>query len=156
MSLIFSWKKRTNAGIALVLVGLAGVMQSILVLNAETTLEITSIYILTLVPLGVSLALGGIEMVLAEAIYRRFSVRERRPTKWKVRGRSGIRSLMGKLEVAAIISFFLVIAFSLVSYFAVLGALLGTAVPYFGRFVLAEIVSMLVAFFAGIIIRKVM
>jgi hypothetical protein len=155
MSLIFSWKKRTNAGIALILVGLAGVMQSILVLNAETTLEITSIYILILVPLGVSLALGGIEMVLAEAIYRRFSARERRPTKWKVRGRSGIHSLMGKLEVAAIISLFLVVAFSLVSYFAVVGALVGTAVPYFARFVLAEIVSMLVAFFAGIIIRKI-
>jgi hypothetical protein len=45
--------------------------------------------------------------------------------------------------------------FSLVSYLAVLGALVETAVPYFARFVLAEIASMLVAFFAGIIIRKI-
>ena len=156
MSLIFSWKKRTNTGIALILVGLAGVIQSILVLNAQTTLGITSVYILTLVPLGVSLTLGGIEMVLAETIFRRFSARERRPTKWKVRGRSSVRSLMGKLEVAAVISFLLVAAFSLVPYFSVVGAFVGTAVPYFARFVLAEIVSMLVAFFAVIIIRKIM
>lgn len=145
-----------NAGLALVLIGLAGVMQSILVLNAQITLGITSIYILTLVPLGVSITMGGIEMVLAEAIYRRFSTREKRPTRWKVRGRSSLRSLMGRLEWAAMVSFFLVVAFSFASYFAVLGALAGTGVPYFARFVLAESLSIMVAFFARIIIGRIM
>ena len=156
MSLIFSWRKRTNTGLALVLIGLAGVMQSILVLDAQNTLGITSIYILILVPLGVTLALGGVEMVLAEAIYRRFSVRERRPTRWKVHGRSNVRSLMGKMEFAAMVSFFLVAAFSFASYFSVVGALAGTSAPYYARFVFAEIVSVMIAFFAGIILRRIM
>lgn len=156
MSLIFSWKKRMNTGLALVLLGLAGVVQSILVLSVQTTLGITSIYILTLVPLGVSLTLGGIEMVLAETIYRRFSIRERRPTRWKGHGRGSLRSLMGRLEVAAMVSFFLVVAFFFASYFSVLDALSVTGVPYFARFVLAESVSMIVTFVAGIIIRRIM
>jgi hypothetical protein len=156
MSLIFSWRKRMNTGVALVLVGLAGMIQSVLVLNAQTTLGITSVYLLTLTPLGVSLALGGIEMVMAETIYRRFSVRERRPTRWRAHGRASPRSLMGKLEVAASISFFLIAAFFVPSYFSVLGALSGTGVPYFLRFVLAESVSMVVAFVAVTIIRTIM
>lgn len=145
-----------NAGLALVLFGVAGAMQSIIVLDAQITLGITSIYLLTLVPLGVSLTLGGIEMVFAETIYRRFSAKERRPPKWKVRGKSSSRSLFGKPEVAAFVSVFLVFAFSFASYFSVLGALAGTGVPYFARFVLSESASITVAFFAGIIIRRIM
>jgi hypothetical protein len=156
MSLIFSWRKRMNVGLALVLIGLAGVMQSIIVLDAQVTLGITSIYLLTLVPLGVSLMLGGTEMVLAETIYRRFSAREKRPAKWKVRGRSSFRSLLGKYEVAAFVSVFLIFALSFTSYFSVLGALVGSGVPYFARFILCESASMIVAFFAGIIIRRIM
>jgi hypothetical protein len=156
MSLIFSWRKRMNVGLALVLIGLAGVMQSIIVLDAQITLGITSIYLLTLVPLGVSLMLGGTEMVFAEAIYRRFSARERHPAKWKARGRSSLRLLLGKSEVAAFVSVFLGFAFSFASYFSVLGVLAGSGVPYFARFILSESASMTVAFFAGIIIRRIM
>jgi hypothetical protein len=156
MSLIFSWRRRTNMGVALVLIGLAGLVQSMLVLNAQTTLGITSVYLLTIVPFGVSLTMGGIEMVLAETIYRRFSVRERRPTRWRTRGRGSWRALMGKLGIAALVSFFVVVAFFFASYFSVLGALSETGVPYFVRFVLAESGSMIVAFFAELIIGRIM
>jgi hypothetical protein len=155
MSLIFTWRKRANTGVALVLIGLAGLMQSILVLNAQITLEITSIYLLTIVPLGVSLALGGIEMVLAETIYRRFSTRERRPTRWRARERGSLRSLMGKLGIAALVSFFLIMAFFSASYLSVLGALSETGVPYFVRFVLAESASMIVAFVGELIVGRI-
>jgi len=144
-----------NSGLGLVLIGLAGVLQSILVLNAQATLSITSIYVLTLIPLGVSLTLGGAEMMLAETIHRRFSIREKRPTRWKVSGRRGVRSLIGKLEVAAMVSFLLVFVFSFAAYFYVVGALAQTGVPYYARFVLAESVSMIVTCFAAIIIKRI-
>jgi hypothetical protein len=82
---------------------------------------------------------------LAEAIFRRSSLRERRPSKWKASHGTGLRSLFGRLEVAAAFSVALVLAISLMSYFALLTLLAGTAAPFFVRFVLAESISMILA-----------
>ncbi len=145
-----------NTGLGLALIGLAGVMQSVIVLHAQIAFEITSIYLLTLVPIGVSLTLGGIEMVLAETIYRHFSLRDRRTSKWKTSERGGLRALMGKMEMASILSALLVLALSFASYFSIAVVLTGTSIPNYARFVLAESTSMIVTSAVVIIIRRIM
>jgi hypothetical protein len=154
MSIVFTWRKRSNTGLALILLGLTGLVQSYLVLNAQTSLGLTSIYILVLVPLGTALALSGVELSLAEAIFKRFSLRERRPTKWKTPQRTGLRGFFRRLEVDAAFSMLLILAISFVSYFGAIALLAGTTVPPFVRFVSAESLSMILALVLGIIAAR--
>jgi hypothetical protein len=135
---------------------LTSLVQSYIVLNAQTSLGITSLYLLALVPLGISLALSGVELSLAETIFKRSSFRERRPSKWKTPLKTGLRSFYGRLEVDAAFSVLVVLAISFVSYFAVLALLTGTVLPMFVRFVLAESLSMIVAVTLGIIAKMIM
>ena len=156
MSIVFTWRKRSNTGLAIVLVGLTSLLQSYFVLNAQTSLGVTSIYLLAIVPIGISLALSGVELSLAESIFKRSSLRERRPSKWKAPQKSGLRAFYGRLEIDAAFSVLVVLAISFVSYFGTIALLAGTAVPMFARFVLAESVSMVLAVTLGIIATRIL
>jgi hypothetical protein len=156
MSIIFTWRKRPNTGLVLILIGLTSLVQSFIVLHAQTTLGITSIFLLVLVPAGVSLALSGVELSLAETIYRRSFSRERKPSKWKTPQRTSLRALFGRIETASVFSVLLVLALSFVCYWSVIAMFVGTGIPIFARFVLAESAAMLVAVCLGIIAARIM
>lgn len=156
MSIVFTWRKRVNIGLGFILVGLTSLTQSLIVLHAQTTLGITSIYLLVLVPIGVSLALSGVELFIAETTYKRFSSRERKTSKWKTPQRTGLRALVGRLEIASIISALLVLALSLACYLSVVVVCVGTGIPMYARFALAESASMLAAVATGIVAGRVM
>nr|MDO8135011.1 hypothetical protein [Candidatus Njordarchaeum guaymaensis] len=155
MSVIFWWRKRASVGLALVLIGLAGIAQSFVVLHAQTVLGVTSIYLLTLVPLGASITLGGVEMSLVEAIHARFAVRERKTSKWKKGERRGLSGMLGKLEVASVLSVLLVLVFSSVFYISIVTVCQGTGIPYYARFAFAEVVSALIVVTVSIIIGRI-
>jgi len=143
MSVTFTWRKRANVGLALMLIGLAGIVQGFVVLHAQTILGVTSVYLLTLVPLGASITLGGVEMSLVEVIHTRFAIRGKKTLRWKKGERRGLPAMLGKLEVASILSAFFVLAFSSVFYVSIVIICQGTGIPYYTRFALAEVVSAL-------------
>jgi len=151
---MFAWRKRANVGLALMLMGLAGIAQSFVVLHAQTVLGVTSVYLLTLVPLGASITLGGVEMSLVEVMYARFAIREKKTLRWKKGGHQGLPTVLGKLEVASILSAFLVLAFSSVFYLSIVTICQGTSIPYYARFALAEVVSALIVVTISIIIGR--
>jgi hypothetical protein len=156
MSLIIGWKKRANVGLALVLFGLAGIAQGFVVYHAQTVLGVTSVYLLTLVPLGASLAFGGVEMSLVEAVHMRFAMRERKSSKWKKADHRGLRPMIGRLEVASILSAFFVLLLSLAFYISVVAACQGTDISYYARFALAEVSSALIMIMIGFIIERIL
>jgi hypothetical protein len=155
MSVVFGWKKRPNTGLALVLIGLAGIAQSLIVLHAETVLQVTGVFLLILIPLGASIALGGISMSFAEAIYMRFAVRDRRVSRWKKDEHRGLVGALGRLEGASVFSALFVLVFSSVLYLSIIAACQGTSIPYYLRFALAEVASALVVSTVSIIVGKV-
>jgi len=155
MSVIFGWRKRANAGLALVLIGLAGIAQSFVILHAQTVLEVTSIYLLTIIPFGASITLGGVEMYLAEAIHKRFAMRQRKTSKWKKSERRGLSALFVKPGAASILSAFVVLISSSVFYLSIVGICQGTGIPYYARFALSEVVSALIVMTASVIIVRI-
>ncbi|WXG42821.1 MAG: hypothetical protein WED04_01785 [Promethearchaeati archaeon SRVP18_Atabeyarchaeia-1] len=155
MSIVFTWRKRANIGLALMLIGLTGLVQSYVVFNAQTTLGITGIYLLALVPIGVTLALSGVELSVAETIYRWSYSGKRKTSKWKEPQRGGLRLLANRIETASVLSAILVLTLSFLCYFSVLVACVGTSIPLFTRFVLAESASMIAAVFLGILGPKI-
>jgi hypothetical protein len=154
MSMVFGWRKRANVGLALLLLGLAGIAQSFVVYHAQTVLGVTSVYLLTLVPLGASITLGGAEMSFVEVMHTRFAMRQRKISKWKKSEHRGLRGVFGKIEVASILSAFLVLVFSLVFYLSIVTACQGTDIPYYARFALAEVGSALITVTVSIIIER--
>jgi len=154
MSVTFAWRKRANVGLALMLIGLAGIVQGFVVLHAQTILGVTSIYLLTIVPLGASITLGGVEMSLVEVIHTRFATGEKKTLRWKKGERRGLPAVLGKLEVASVLSALLVLPFSSVFYLSIVLICQGTGIPYYARFALAEVVSALIVVTISIIIGR--
>lgn len=71
MSITIRWNRTPSIGIAIFLVGLAGIAQIPAILFAQTFLVVDSEYLLVLVPLGVTLVLSAAEILLTETLIRR-------------------------------------------------------------------------------------
>jgi hypothetical protein len=155
MSIVFTWRKKPSTGLVLILFGLTSLVQSLIVLHAQTTLGITSLYLLAIVPIGVSLALGGVELSLAETLHRRASYREKKLSKWKTTQRTLLDTLFRRLEIASLLSAAMILALSYACYLAVIALCVGTSIPLFARFALAETTSMLVAVVVGILATRI-
>lgn len=74
MSITIRWNRTPSIGIAIFLVGLAGIAQIPAILFAQTFLVVDSEYLLVLVPLGVTLVLSAAEILLTETLIRRKKV----------------------------------------------------------------------------------
>lgn len=74
MSITIRWNRTPSIGIAIFLMGLAGIAQIPTILFAQTFLVVDSEYLLVLVPLGVTLVLSAAEILLTETLIRRKKV----------------------------------------------------------------------------------
>ncbi|MFX0068165.1 MAG: hypothetical protein ACFFA1_00875 [Promethearchaeota archaeon] len=71
MSISVRWKRTPSIGVAVFLIGLAGIAQIPIILFAQIFLVVSSEYLLILVPLGATLVLAAAEILLTEALVRR-------------------------------------------------------------------------------------
>ncbi|MFX1485955.1 MAG: hypothetical protein ACFFBS_02425 [Promethearchaeota archaeon] len=71
MSITMRWNRTPSIGIAIFLIGLAGIAQIPAILFAQIFLVVNSEYLLVLVPSGVTLVLSAAEILLTETLIRR-------------------------------------------------------------------------------------
>jgi hypothetical protein len=71
LSITIRWKRKPSIGIAVFLIGLAGIAQIPIILFAQIFLVVNSEFLLILVPLGATLVLAAAEILLTETLVRR-------------------------------------------------------------------------------------
>jgi hypothetical protein len=85
----------------------------------------------------------------------RSAIRERKSSRWKKGERKGLRSMIGKLEVASVLSALLVLVLSSAFYISIVAVCQGTGIPYYARFALAEVFSALIVVSVGFLIGRI-
>jgi hypothetical protein len=143
-------------GVALLGVGVTVVVQVAIALHTEVALNVASVYILALVPIGSTIVLVATEFIIAEAIHRRFTVEEKKTAKLKSSRKGTLKTALGNLGTAWILSAALVIIVTGTFYSYAVAALSGTAIPNYMSLVLGESATIVVLSVIATILRRLM
>ena len=155
MSAKLSWQEPKNRSLIFILIGLAAVIQLLILLTSAYYFPINSAYVFIFLSFGVIFFLTGGEIILAQMIHSfRVHKRQSKPTK-KRRKLKKVSELWSIFIGAGIclgifISIYVIFAYSLMDPFTLVN------IPIYGKFTVVELVSGIILIAIILILESIM
>jgi hypothetical protein len=140
MSVKISWQEPKNRSLIFILVGLATLIQLIIVLMAAYFFPINSVYIFIFISIGVIVFISGVEILLAQVIH---SLRFRRRQSKSPKKRKKLKKVSESWSIiigAGITLGLFSVLYVIFSYF-IIDPLTLVMLPVYGKFAFAEILT---------------
>ncbi len=140
MSVKISWQEPKNRSLIFILVGLATLIQLIIVLMAAYFFPINSVYIFIFTSIGVIILISGVEILLAQVTH---SLRFRRRQSKSPKKRKKLKKVSESWSIiigAGITLGLFGLLYFIFSYF-IIDPLTLVIVPVYGKFAFAEILT---------------
>ena len=140
MSAKLSWQEPKNRSLIFILIGLAAVIQFIILLPASYYFPINSIYVFIFVSFGVIFLLTGGEILLAQMVHS-FRVHKRQSKPTKKRRKYKKISEFWSIFIGAGICLGLFVSIYIIFAYFWLDPFSFVSLPIYGKFTLVELVS---------------
>ncbi|MHA1129345.1 MAG: hypothetical protein ACTSQI_10345 [Candidatus Helarchaeota archaeon] len=140
MSVKISWREPTNRNLIFILVGLAIIIQFLIVRIAVNYFLVNSVYVFIFTSIGIIVLLSGVELILAQ-ITHSLRIRRRQSKHPKKRKKLAKISEFWSIMLGAGIALGLFCSFYFICSYFLIDPLVLLMIPTYGKFALAEILS---------------